>query len=100
RWLDKMVPDYSGRYQRDRILFSVLRFYTGHWSRNYFLAIPGADHLRALFQATRRNLARDLRRRRGDLPVFQSFRFGGAIIREDSGSPRSRTPPNRTAIQT
>src|SRR4029077_19056121 len=96
----EMVPDYSGRYHRDRVLFSVSRVHPRDRAWDHLVAISRPYDLCALPQATRRSLAVDLRDLRGGLSLFQSFSFRGAIIREDSGSPRSRAHTDRIAIQT
>ena len=57
-----------------------------------------------IFARYRKNLARglalDLHRRRSDLSLFQSFRAGRAIVREDSGSACACADANRVSIQT
>ena len=53
---------------------------------------------RALSKESGRGVALDLRRRRGDLSVFQFVRLGRAIVRENAGSTRAGADANRAAI--
>src|SRR5439155_83355 len=98
--LDQVVPDHRSPDHGNGFLLSVSRIHTRDWSWNYLTAIPGPDHFRALWEKFDGGLALDLRRRRSDLSLFQSFRAGRAIVREDSGSACACADANRVSIQT